>query len=152
MSLVLKTRVIAALTDENGLVEKRFSENFFTETGEALIADRLSDRDDAGGDFSHMAIGTGGGQTRTDTALDAEVARVALTTLDQGSGADDNDVVMVATFAAGTPATNVTVTELAIFNEAVAGTMLNYVTFSPGYYKTTSQSLQFTVVISVGTS
>ena len=154
MIIPIKTLVIARLIEGGRVVDVFETENFLTELGEAYIADRLSDRDHADGDIDYMAIGTGTGRTRTSTTLATEVARVAMTGgyPDQGSGADDNDVLWRATFAAGTPATNQTITEGALFSLVSGGVMVNYFEFSPGRFKSTAMSLQIDIVWTVGAS
>jgi len=139
--------------DEDGtLIHEGFFTNFITEAGEALAADRLTDRDDSGGDLSHMAIGDSTGQTRASTTLANEVARVALTTLDQGTGGDDNDMLFTATFGSGVPAGGATITEGAIFNEASGGTMFNYYEFDPAIVKGSTQSVTIDMTITCGNS
>lgn len=154
MIIPFRTLVIARLIERGRVVDMFETANFLTELGEAYLADRLSDRDHADGAIDYMAIGTGSGQTRTDTALDTEVARVALDGgyPDQGTGADDNDVLWRATFPAATPASNATITEGALFSLVSSGVMINYFEFSPGRFKTTAMSLQIDIVWTVGAS
>lgn len=133
--------------------------NFLTELGEAHIADQLSEQD--ADPMSHIAIGSGAGQTATDTALDAELARVALDSgfPAQGTGASDSDVNRIirdnevlykSTFAAGTGTG--TVTEAAVFNSGTTGTMFNYSVLSPPIVKGASQSLLVVIVLTIGVS
>lgn len=153
--ITFETIVIAEVWDGDRLVQSVKTDNFLTETGEALVADRLSDLDDAGGAFSHMGIGTGTGQTRTSTTLATPVGtRQAFDGgyPDQGTGADDNDVIMRATFAAGNPATDANISEGAVFNESAGGTMVNYFTFNPPLAKLSTQSLVLIVYITCGYS
>ena len=147
------SKIVAQLFDEDGVeVDRRETTNFFTELGEAYIADRLSDRDEADGDLSHLAVGSGTGQTRTSTTLATETGRVAFDGgyPDQGTGADDNDVIAQADIVAGT-ATG-TVSEGAIFSTTPAGTMVNYWEFSPAIDKKVGNNLVVTVTIVVGDS
>lgn len=154
MNIGIDAQVRIALFEAGELVEIRTMKNFLTELGEAYIADRLSDRDETDGDIDAMAIGTGSGQTRTSTALATEVGTRATVTLDQLSGADDNDLSWVATFAAGNPATDQTITEGALFSKTtVSGsTMINYFQIDPGILKTSAQSLTITIIWTVGAS
>lgn len=139
--------------DEDGnLIEERWATNFVTAAGEVLTADRMTDRDDPDGDLSHMAIGEGSGQTRDDTALDNEVARVALDVgyPDQGTGSDANDMLFYATFPASTPVAGANITEAAVFNDSSAGTMFNYYEFDPAIVKLPAQSITIEMWITCG--
>lgn len=143
------------LLDRSGrVVEETWTHNFLTELGEAYIADRLSDRDHADGAIDYMAIGSGTGQTRASTTLATEVARVALDGgyPDQGSAADDNDVIWQATFPAGTPGTDQTITEGALFSLVSAGVMVNYFEIQPPRFKPTSLALIVQIYWTVGAS
>ena len=113
------------LRDANGAVLERWSvENAMTELGEAWVADRLTDAGQA--QMSHMAIGTGTGQTVASTTLANEVGRVALESgyPQHGTGANDNRIDFYAIFPAGTGTG--TITEVAVLNASSAGTMMNY--------------------------
>ena len=155
MNIQITGRVRILLLDRNGRIESEtWAENFLTELGEAYVADRLSDRDHADGAIDFMAIGTGTGQTRTSTTLVTEVARVALdaTYPDQGSGADDNDVIWQATFPALTPATDQTITEGALFSLVTGGVMVNYFEVQPPRFKPTSLAVIVQLFWTVGAS
>lgn len=141
MNLDILGRVRLILLDANGRVEAiRWSTNFLTELGEAYLADRLSDRNEADGPIDHMAIGTSTGQTRTSTTLANEVARVPLdgTYPQQGTAGDDNDVIWQATFGASIPATDQTISEGALFSQLTVGTMINYFEIQPATFKPTT--------------
>ena len=126
--------------------------NFLTELGEAYLADRLSDRNQADGDIDGMEIGKGTGQSRTSTGLATSLARVSATVA-QGTGGDYNDVIYTATFGTSVPATDETITEGALFsNPTTLGTMINYFEFSPGIFKATTMTLVITVTFTVGAS
>lgn len=154
MIIPVRARVIANLRLGRRIVKSYEAENFLTELGEAYLADRLSDRDHADGDIDYMGIGTGSGQSRTSTTLATEVARVGITFgyPDQGAGADDNDVIWLATFGAGTPATDQTISEGALFSLVSSGVMVNYFEFSPGIVKTTAMSLSISLIWTIGAS
>jgi hypothetical protein len=153
MNLALTTRIKATVREGSRIVAEAETTNFFTELGEAYLADRLSDRSETDGDIDAIAIGTGSGRNRQSTTLAGEVARSSSITPTQGAGADDNDAIWAATFAAGTPASDQTITEGALFSKITsAGTMINYFEFSPGILKTTAQSLTITVTVTVGSS
>lgn len=142
--------IVKALVIEDGvIVDMRETENFLTEVGEAHIADRLSSSPGEGA-MSHMRIGDGGGQDRTDTDLDSILASVTLDSFVQGTSGDDNDVIYTCTFPAGTGTG--TVTEGGIANASSGGTLLNYFTFSPPIEKTASQSVVLTVTLTCGYS
>jgi hypothetical protein len=149
-------KVRALLLDRSGkVVEETWTTNFLTELGEAYIADRLSDRNHADGAIDYMAIGTGTGQTRTSTILAVEEARVLIDgggVPSQGTGADDNDVIWQATFPAGTPGTDKTITEGALFSLVSAGVMVNYFEIQPPRFKPTTLALIVQIYWTVGAS
>jgi len=122
--------------------------NFLTEEGEAYIADQLSDQGETA--MSHMAIGDSTGQDRADSTLANETARVALDSTTQGASGDDNDVIYVATFAAGTGTG--TVSEVGVLNNSSGGTLLNYSDQFTAFSKGASQSAVITVTITIGSS
>lgn len=105
------------------LKERREIRNTVTALGDALVADRMSDLGVAAP--THMAVGTG---TPSATALGTELDRNALTSTTQGAGADDNDVIYVASWAAGDGTG--ALTEAGIFNATPAGTMFVSSSFS----------------------
>lgn len=142
-----KCKIMAMLMEDGLPVAYRETDNFLTEGGEALIANRLSTQSQAA--FSHMAIGTGTGQDRTDNALDVQLTRVALDSLNPGTAGDDNDVIMVCTFPTGTSGA---ISEGGVFNDSTAGTMLNYFNFVPPIQKATGQTLVLTVTMTCGYS
>lgn len=101
--------------------------NTITVLGDEMVADKMS-----GGSPtlpSHIAVGTGTPSPNTSaaTALGTELARVALDSTAQGTGADDNDVIWTATFPAGTGTG--ALTEAGVFNAASVGTMFCFATF-----------------------
>ena len=125
--LPLKAQVKAKLIHPDGKSEVFEFENTLTQLGDALVADALSDRGVTL--MSHMAIGTAtGGKSTASTTLQTELARVALDSTTQGTAGDDNDVIWVATFPAGT-GTGALV-EAALLNAASNGTMFSYTDFS----------------------
>lgn len=89
--------------DENGKLkwEHDTPKNTFTELMDVMVADAIS----GGSDdlITHCHLGTGSGQGSSDTNLDTPCAenRTAVDSTTQGSGASDNDVVIVTTFPAG---------------------------------------------------
>ena len=103
---------------EDGAVKQEFTvPNLVVDSGLDFIASRMEGTSDA--IMSHMAIGTDNTAANSaDTALGAEVARVALT-----SGiATSNAIAYVATFPAGTGTG--ALTEAGVLNAGSGGTML----------------------------
>ena len=84
------------------LKEERAVENTITELGDAHVADQLADVPvDAQNGFMNVGT-TSGGKTAASTGLEAALTAVALTSSTVGAGAADNDLIIVATFPAGT--------------------------------------------------
>ncbi len=81
------------------LKEERVIYNTVTELMDAQVADQMSDQGVAA--IGYMAVGTGTGQTSASTGLAVSLDRNALDSTTQGGGAADNDVVYVASWAAG---------------------------------------------------
>jgi hypothetical protein len=139
-----------ALHNADGtLADEWERDNFLTELGEAHIAARVALSPPSA--MTHMAVGTGTGQTAASTALATEIARVALDSTYPllGTGGNDNQITWQATFAAGTGTG--TLTEFAVFSASSAGTMLNYVT-GETKIKGASQSLIVTLTMRFGVS
>jgi len=74
--------------------------NTLTVLHDATVADRMAGGADALVDYTGIGT-TSGGKTTASTQLEAQTARVQNDSNTQGAGAADNDVVHVATFAAG---------------------------------------------------
>jgi len=119
----LKGTCHVQLFDKDGkLKDEEIVQNVVTKVGDAHVADRLSGTPGEN-PMSHMAIGTGTtAATSDDTTLETELDRNALTSKNQGAGADDNDVIYIGDWAAGDGTG--AITEAGIFNAAAAGTML----------------------------
>ena len=97
----IRGHVLYQLYHPDGTLKDEWEgDNTITALMDAHVADQLSDQGEAAIGF--MAIGTGTGQTSASTGLATSLARVALDSTTQGTGAADNDVVYVATFPAGT--------------------------------------------------
>ena len=119
--------------------------NLVVTTGKNYIADQLSDRGVAA--MSHMAIGTGTtAPAATDTALQTELDRNALSSITQGSGADANKVTYICDWAAGDGTG--AITEAGIFNSVSAGTMLCRSVF-PVKNKGAADTLTLTWVLTI---
>jgi len=121
------------LTDKDGntktVVDKS---NTFTDVGDAHVADQLSVTPGEAA-MGWMSIGTGSTPFAVgSTTLNSEIDRNALSGSypEQGTGANDNDVVYKTSWAAGDGTG--AITEAGIFNSSVAdaGTMLAASTFS----------------------
>jgi len=99
----LKGKVRIELYDKDGnLKEFREKDNTFMDVGKAHVADQLSASPDESA-MGYMAIGTSGTAfTAADTALHSEIDRNALNAgyPEQGTGANDNDVIYKATWGA----------------------------------------------------
>lgn len=124
--LKLKGRLTVNLLAEDGSI-KHTQEipNLVVTTGKTFVASRMAGTSSSV--MSHMAIGTSSTAAAVgNTTLGAEVARVALTS----TTPNNNDIVYVASFPAGTPASSAAVVEAAIFNASSGGTMLCRTVFS----------------------
>ena len=141
--LTLKGRLDIVVTAQDGTVKQRESvKNLVVTAGKNFVASRMAGT--SASVMSHMAIGTGSVAAATgDTTLGSESARVALTS----TTATDNDVVYVATFSAGTPASSAAITEAAILNASSGGTMLCRTVFAQ-INKGTSDSLSISWTVS----
>lgn len=117
---------IEVFDKDGNLRETRKVKNTVTALLDAHIADRLSDVGEAA--IGYMAIGTGSGQGASSTGLAASAGRVALDSTTQGTGADDNDVIYVATFPAGTGTG--AITEAGIMRANDNTSMMAYADFS----------------------
>lgn len=104
------------------LKDEEIVENTITQVGDAHVADQLSSSPGESA-MSHMAIGTGTtAAATTDTALETELDRNALTSFLQGTGGDDNDVIYIGDWAAGDGTG--AITEAGILNASSGGTLL----------------------------
>lgn len=75
--------------------------NTLTELMDVMVADSVSGGADALILYGHLGTGSGQGSASTNLATPCEEVRTADDSTTQGSGAADNDVVYVFTFAAG---------------------------------------------------
>lgn len=117
-------KLTITITGENGQVKDEVVvDNLVVTAGKNFIASRMTGTGSAV--MSHMAIGTGSTAAAAgDTALGAEVGRVALTS----SSTSGAVTTYVATFPAGTGTG--AITEAGIFNANSSGTMLCRTVFS----------------------
>ncbi|MDB2618464.1 hypothetical protein N9X96_00245 [bacterium] len=141
--LKLKGRLDIVVTSQDGVVKQEQSvDNLVVTTGKSFVASRMAGS--SASVMSHMAIGTDNtAATASDTGLGSESARVALTS----TTVNNNDVVYVANFTAGTPSSAAVITEAGIFNASSSGTMLCHTVFG-SISKGTSDSLTITWTVS----
>lgn len=129
------------LDADGNVISESTVPNLVVTTGLAHIASRV--KDGTATVMSHMALGsTSTTPTLADTALGAQLGRVALT----ATSVTGNAITYTATFAAGT-ATGAVV-EAGIFNASSGGTMLCRTTF-PVINKNSTDSLAVTWVVTV---
>jgi hypothetical protein len=124
-----------------GEIRTYHESNLVVTAGKNHIADQLAAQAQA--QMSHMAVGTGTtAATAGDTALETELDRNALTSLNNSS----NTVTYVGDWAAG-DATGA-ITEAGILNSASAGTMLVHSVFA-AKNKGAGDSLTITWVLTI---
>lgn len=142
--LSIKGRINVKLYDSEGrLKEERDFDNLVTTAGKAHIADQLSSAPGQSA-MSHYAIGSGTTDPAVgDTALETQLARVALTSRTDST----NVTTYVGTFGAGVGTG--AVTEYGIFNASTAGTMLARAEQAV-INKSASDSLTVTHTITIG--
>lgn len=136
-------RLAIVLRDEQGNVkDTREVDNLVVNTGLAYIASRMKDATATA--MSHMGVGTGTtAAAAANTTLETELGtRDAL----DSTTVSSNQIVYVATFAAGN-ATGA-ITEAGIFNASTAGTMLCRTVFA-AVNKGASDTLQITWTITI---
>lgn len=127
---------------EGRIKEHKEFHNLVVTTGCELIASRLSDKLIA--EPSHMAIGSGTvAPTKADKTLGSELHRNPFISNATRNGAQ---VTYKALFGAGEGTG--AVTEVGIFNDASAGTMLNRATFAV-VNKAPTDSLEITWVVTI---
>lgn len=133
------------IRDRHGRVKEDYwHDNLVVTTGRNHVADQMSDAVEAA--MSHMAVGTGTNAVlASDTALQTELSRKALTNKTQGTG---DPGARQVTYIADWPAGEGTgaITEAGIFNSSSAGTMLSRAVF-PVKNKGASDSLTMTWII-----
>lgn len=136
------------LSGKDGKIkEERFIHNAITADGQEWIADQLSDQTEAA--MSHMAVGDDNDPIAgcTNTTLNNELDRVALTSTTQGGVGHENEVVYVGDFGAGV-GTGALV-EAGIFNDDTAGLMLCRAIFAV-VNKGADDTLKITWTITIG--
>lgn len=145
----IKGHVVIELFGPDGkLKDRREGENTITVLHDATVADRMAGGVDALIDY--VGIGTtSGGKTTASTALEAQVDRNQNDSNTQGAGADDNDVVHVASFAAGEGTG--ALLEAGLFTGAADATLNAYQEFA-AVNKGAADSLTVTWTITYGAS
>lgn len=125
--------------------------NTITELHDVLVADRLSGGTDTL--MTHCHCGTSTGGTSASTNLEARIdeARTAVDSTTQGSGASDNDVVIVTTFGAGV--CTATITEVGLFSSSGQNTAdMKCYDDSINKVKAADDTLEITWTITYGAS
>ena len=113
-------------------------DNHVTDVGLGWIADQCSDAGEAA--ISHVAVGTGVlNNDGTDTALATELARVAITSNTQTT----TSFTVAAQFPAGTGTG--TLTEVGMFNDASAGTLIAAKVINIGKEATDAYNIYWTI-------
>lgn len=131
--LIIKGRCEIYRNINGAWVRMRLKENMVVDTGLTYIADRM--KDNSTPIISHIGVGTDNTPvTPSDTTLGAEIARKAFDDLD----AVDNQVICESIFGTGEAVG--TWEEVAVFNDASAGTMLNRINIT--YTKTSAEAVK----------
>ena len=138
----------AVLKDKDGNIKSEIERhNLVTVEFDRLTADLVSGGSDTAP--AYMGVGTGTGQTSTDSDMATSVARVILDSTAQGGTTDDNDVIYVCTFPAGTA--TAALTEAGLFSTSTAGNMFLYDDLSV-INKGALDSLEITWTVTFGNS
>ena len=138
---------IRLLGPDGEVKDERLIHNTITELMDAHVADQMSDQGEAA--IGYMNVGTGTGQGAADTGLDTELDRNALDSTTQGAGGDDNDVVYVASWAAGDGTG--AITEAGIQRADNNTTMMAYADFA-AVNKGAADTLTITWTVTFGAS
>lgn len=142
-SLNMKGDVYITKTLPDGTVENYEHKNLVVSVGKTNIAARMAGNTVAV--MSHMAVGTGNtAAAASDTTLDTELARVALTVA--GGTPSSNTVTYSAAFPAGTGTG--ALQEAGVFNAASSGTMMCRTVY-PVINKQAADSITITWVVSI---
>lgn len=145
----IKGHLVLELFGPDGrLKDRREYDNTITVLHDATVADRMAGGADALVDYTGIGT-TSGGKTTASTALEAQVDRNQNDSNTQGAGAADNDVVHVASFAAG-EGTGALV-EAGLFTGAADATLNAYQEFA-AVNKGAADTLTVTWTITYGAS
>lgn len=137
------------LKDIRAIKDIRVTPNTITTFCDKVVANRLANDSPTQGIITHIAIGTGTGGGASSNSLVTESDRNAVTSIDQGTGAADNDIVIVGDWAAGDGTG--AITEAGLFNAASGPGMFAYASFS-AINKGASDTLQITWTLTFGAS
>ena len=125
--LSIRGKITFKVIRADGTIEVRIIENLVVNYGTALMASLLSGIYTAD-QIQYLALGTDAtAPTVTDTALAAELYRKQ-STIELGTGADENKVTFQSTWTAGTAAG--TLREAGLFDAISAGNMFSRSTFA----------------------
>ena len=134
--------------EDGKLKEERLIHNTVTELLDAQVADQLADVP-TDGQIGFMGVGIGTGQTSADVGLDSATDNNALTSSTQGAGVADNDLVIIASWAAGEA--TAALTEAGIFLADNNTTMMTYASFAV-INKGAADTLEITWTLTFGAS
>jgi hypothetical protein len=144
-------KVVGKLTidlfDEAGALKaSKTVDNLVVTAGLGFITSRMTGTSSAV--MSHMAVGTSATTpARADTALGAEVGRVALASATVSTVTYTNDsIIYIATFGAGVGTG--ALTEAGVLNASSAGTLLCHTTFAT-VNKTSTDTMSITWTVTV---
>jgi len=127
--------------------DERIIHNTVTQLGDAHVADAMSDQGE--GALGFIAVGTGSGQGAASTGLAISLDRNALTSITQGIGAADNDVIYVGDWAAGDGTGAITEAGILLGDN---NTSLNYYADFGVVTKSVADTLQITWTVTHGAS
>lgn len=146
----IKGHVELVLRGPDGEIKQKVSQdNTITNLMDAHVADQMSDQAEAA--IGYMAVGAGTGQDAEDTGLATSSARVALDSATQGTGANDNDVIYVATFGVG-DAAGVAIKEAGIMRLDDNASLMCYADDFGTINKGVADTLEITWTVTFGAS
>ncbi|MDD5501441.1 MAG: hypothetical protein PHH57_07170 [Candidatus Omnitrophica bacterium] len=144
----IRGKIELVLKDKDGKVKKVVrKENLITALMDAQVANAMSSQ--SAGAIGYMGLGSGSGQTSASTGLATPLGNVALDSTTQGTAANDNDVIYVATFPAGTATGAVTEAGLLLGNNNT--TLMTYDDFDV-VNKGANDSIVLTWTVTFGAS
>jgi len=147
----IRGRVEYVLRGPDGEVKQTHTtvKNTITELHDVVVADRLAGGSDSLISHGKLGTSTGQGSSDTDLATPCAGARTAIDSLTQGTGGDDNDVIVVVTFGAGVDTG--AITEAGLFNHLSNAVMQCY-DDSLDVTKGADDTLEITWTITYGAS
>lgn len=134
--------------DKGEILVSETIKNLVVTGGKTYIVSRMKDATTTA--VSHLAVGTGTNSPALgDTTLQTELARVAMSGGTGSVTTGTNTITFASTFGAGVGTG--TLTELGVFNDPTAGTMLCRAKFSgAGIIKGAPDSLDVSWTITIG--